>query len=103
MLKVRDREINIDVTMLLKFVCQARHTINSWDISMYTSTLFYTKIFGLKKKKKIDRTHEVTITFTILKSCITYNKNDVKPYFDDPHWSPLGSPSSLTSLICNTT
>ena len=43
------------------------------------------KFLVLKKKKKFDRTHKVTITFTILKSRITYNKNDVKPYFDDPH------------------
>lgn len=43
----RDREINIDFTMLLKFVCQARHTINSWKISLYINTIFSIKILGL--------------------------------------------------------
>ena len=33
------------------------------------------KILGLKKK--IDNMHKVTITFTILKKHITYNKNDI--------------------------
>ena len=75
MLKVRDREINIDVTILLNFVCKGRQTINSWDIAMYTSTLFYKK--NLRFEKKIDNMHKVTITFTILKKHITYNKNDI--------------------------
>ena len=48
--------------MLLKYVCVGIHTINSWDIAMY-SNLISTKILGLKK---IDNSSKVTINFTIL-------------------------------------
>lgn len=65
--------------MLLKFVCVGRHAINSCDIALYTSTstLFNTKILGLKKINNKFLNHKKIYKFWRVILWLVYNKNDV--------------------------